>query len=138
MEVFNLPSTVSFFDERVSDTVVEPNAIDFKTTINGVLDNAAKTYPAITWPNGAGKLKNYGDTLKFTPASLTAATFDRGTNGGGVFNLIQWHIHAPSEHRVDGLDYPAEIHCSLLFVMINDMQLSTKILKVPWLYSVDL
>ena len=26
------------------------------------------------------------------------------------FNTLQFHIHAPSEHQIDGVNYDAEIH----------------------------
>lgn len=32
------------------------------------------------------------------------------TVDGVTYDLIQFHVHTPSEHTVDGSDYPAEIH----------------------------
>ena len=32
------------------------------------------------------------------------------TVDGTTYDLIQFHVHTPSEHTVDGSDYPAEIH----------------------------
>jgi carbonic anhydrase len=29
---------------------------------------------------------------------------------GQRFNLIQFHLHSPSEHTIDGKIYPAELH----------------------------
>ena len=80
--------------------------MDFKTKINGVLANPNAAYPAISYPNTGGKVKHYGDTLKFTP-NTTDGVF---TRPDGAYNMIQWHLHTPSEHRVDGNDYPAEVH----------------------------
>ena len=90
---------------------VEPYSDDFMVKLQGVLKNPNGMYPALSWPDQPGTLANLGDTFKFTPAAGAAGTFDRGTTGGGVFDLLQWHIHTPSEHRINGLDYPAEIHC---------------------------
>jgi carbonic anhydrase len=47
--------------------------------------------------------------MKFYPDSETG-TFKRGNM---TFKLAQWHIHVPSEHRVNGQDYAAEVHCEL-------------------------
>jgi carbonic anhydrase len=75
------------------------------------LANPNKAFPDINYgTTSAGKLKNLGDTLKFTPDSETG-TFKRGAN---TFKLAQWHIHVPSEHRVNGQDFAAEVHCELL------------------------
>ena len=68
-------------------------------------------YPNIVYPAGAGKVKNYGDTLKFYPSDPNAGTFSRPD---GSYKLAQFHIHMPSEHRVDGDEWPGEIHCKLL------------------------
>lgn len=78
--------------------------------LQGVLKNPNGMLPVLSWPDQAGTLANLGDTFKFTPTAGTG-TFDRGTTGGGTFSLLQWHIHTPSEHRINGMDYPAEIHC---------------------------
>jgi carbonic anhydrase len=91
---------------------IEPKSIDFGTTLKGVLENPKGLYPAITYPPSPGTLKNLGDTLKFAPAAATG-TFWRGQND--VFQLAQFHLHAPSEHRVNGMDYPMEIHCELFY-----------------------
>jgi carbonic anhydrase len=64
-------------------------------------------FPNIVYPAGKGKLKNYGDTLKFYP-SATDGVFNRPD---GVYNLAQFHIHMPSEHRVNADEWPGEIHC---------------------------
>ena len=72
-----------------------------------MLDNPRGLYPAITYPPSAGTLKNLGDTLKFTPTVATGV-FYRAAND--VFNMAQFHLHTPSEHRIDGRDYPMEIH----------------------------
>jgi carbonic anhydrase len=81
------------------------------TAIGLVLDNSAHKFPGLIYPGeskAGGKLKNVGDTLKFEPNLLTgAATF---TRPDGVYDLLQFHFHSPSEHRVDGMEYPMEFH----------------------------
>jgi carbonic anhydrase len=40
-------------------------------------------------------------------------TYDRGstlTIGDLVYELVQFHFHAPSEHTIDGRHYPVEMH----------------------------
>jgi carbonic anhydrase len=77
--------------------------------IRGVLPNIEGKYPELNYPNKPGELKNAGDSLKFTPAEVgQKGTFRRPD---GMYSLLQYHIHYPSEHRVDGVDFPAEIHC---------------------------
>ncbi len=111
-EKYSHPSTVR--DATLcSPVIVEPYNEDFAVKINGVLRNPNGLFPNIAWPNGAGKLKTYGDTFKFTPTDAAAGTFTRSS--GNVLTLLQWHIHAPSEHRVNGITYPAEVHCNFDF-----------------------
>jgi carbonic anhydrase len=108
--LFNLPSTVrmvSFDGPQKSHfllDIVEPQSPDFER-IQGVLKNYGQ-YPGISYPTSAGTLEHLGDTLKFTPKTPNGV-FERLD---GAYSLIQWHVHTPSEHRVNGIDYPAEIH----------------------------
>ncbi len=51
--------------------------------------------------------KNNGHTVVFN-ASLPAR--NQISVNGKVFNLLQFHYHAPSEHQVMGTNYPLEIH----------------------------
>ena len=85
----------------------------FSEEIHGVLNNNG-FLPQISYPNSAGKLKHVGDVVKFFPSKLDATY----THNDGQYNMIQWHIHTPSEHRVEGRDYVAEIHCTF-FIYIN-------------------
>lgn len=79
--------------------------------IHLVLDNSLHKYPVLSYPvdtKAVGKLKNYGDTLKFTPDTQTGvATF---TRPDGIYDMIQFHFHIMSEHRVDSMEYPMEFH----------------------------
>lgn len=84
----------------------------FNTTLNGVMDNDG-TFPNIDWTsNTEGVLKNIGDALKYEAGiDKTDGIFVRND---GVYDLIQFHFHSPSEHRVNGRAYPVEIHCNTL------------------------
>ncbi|KAI9151063.1 hypothetical protein H9P43_009678 [Blastocladiella emersonii ATCC 22665] len=54
-------------------------------------------------------VSNLGHTLQFTP--VDAAAKDRGlTVNGTKFTLQQFHIHTPSEHRIDGRFFDGEFH----------------------------
>ncbi|KAI9151113.1 hypothetical protein H9P43_009728 [Blastocladiella emersonii ATCC 22665] len=54
-------------------------------------------------------ISNLGHTLQFTP--VDAAAKDRGlTVNGTKFTLQQFHIHTPSEHRIDGRFFDGEFH----------------------------
>ena len=95
--------------------IVEPESHDW-IALNGNLPNAAKQLPLINWPATNGYYENKGHTVQFNldSSAYAAATFDRGTGGGGIFNLLQYHVHGPSEHRVDGVEWPLEIHCNFI------------------------
>jgi carbonic anhydrase len=69
------------------------------------------THPNVAWSNTAGGvLINVGDTFKFASSSADG-TF---TRPDGVYNMVQFHIHSNSEHRVNGRTYAAEFHCKPL------------------------
>jgi len=56
----------------------------------------------------------------YTPAAAEVVDTGHGlqvNTGGGTltvgsvtYDLLQFHVHTPSEHTVDGSDYPAELH----------------------------
>lgn len=89
--------------------VVMPMDFHFNTTLNGVMINDG-TYPNVDWSaNPGGVLKNVGDALRYDAGpNETDGIFVRPD---GVYDLIQFHIHSPSEHRVNGRSYAMEIHC---------------------------
>jgi carbonic anhydrase len=72
------------------------------------MDNAAGTKPVTNYVPSAGKIVNLVDTWKYVPAGASDGTF---TRPDGVYNLIQWHIHSLSEHRINKTAFAAEIHC---------------------------
>ncbi len=51
------------------------------------------------------KLVNNGHTIEAAMENGGALTV-----GGKTFSLVQFHFHAPSEHTVDGVQYPMEAH----------------------------
>jgi hypothetical protein len=81
------------------------------TTISGVLDNAAGARPVTNYQATAGKgrIENHVDTWKYVPGVASDGTF---TRPDGTYQLIQWHIHSLSEHRINKVAYAAEIHCN--------------------------
>ena len=59
----------------------------------------------LSWLTGGGKIVNNGHTIQLNvpPGSTLTA-------GGDVYDLVQFHFHAPSEHLVDGKHFPMEVH----------------------------
>jgi carbonic anhydrase len=52
-------------------------------------------------------VENTGHTIEATLPEDTNLTL---TVGDDVYRLEQFHVHAPSEHTVEGKSYPAELH----------------------------
>ena len=50
-------------------------------------------------------IKNNGHTIQVDYAEGSSITVD-----GTTYNLLQFHFHHPSEHTVDGVVYPMEMH----------------------------
>jgi carbonic anhydrase len=50
-------------------------------------------------------VENLGHTAQVNYASGSSMILD-----GVRYELLQFHFHTPSEHRVDGREYPAELH----------------------------
>ncbi|WP_095205075.1 carbonic anhydrase [Mesorhizobium carmichaelinearum] len=60
---------------------------------------------AIGWHKGGGKMMNNGHTVQISmPEGSTL------TRGDRVYDLMQFHFHAPSEHHVSGKGFPMEAH----------------------------
>lgn len=72
-----------------------------------VLDNTvskAKTAPKVNIPNVAeAEFENLGTTLETIVNGTT-------TVDGKAFNLKQFHLHTPSEHRINDEYFPLEMH----------------------------
>jgi carbonic anhydrase len=71
--------------------------------------------PQITYPNTPGFLHHLGDVVKFVPDTKDGTY----VYNDGQYQLIQWHIHTPSEHRIGERDFVAEIHCIFMFIMYS-------------------
>ena len=73
------------------------------------------SFPNVAWSaTGTGKLKNLGEELKYYPtypAGSVNIPDGNFTRPDGVYDMIQFHIHSPSEHRIDGRSFAAEFHC---------------------------
>ncbi|WP_310619803.1 carbonic anhydrase [Flexibacterium corallicola] len=52
-----------------------------------------------------GTVKNNGHTIQFNASGNDAITVS-----GTKYKLVQIHFHAPSENRIDGKQYPVEVH----------------------------
>lgn len=60
---------------------------------------------AIDWHKGGGTMVNNGHTIQINmPEGSTLRRGDR------VYELLQFHFHAPSEHHVNGKTFPMEVH----------------------------
>ncbi|BCM17568.1 carbonic anhydrase [Mesorhizobium sp. J8] len=60
---------------------------------------------AVDWHKGRGKLVNNGHTIQ-----INMPQGSKLTRGNRTFELIQFHFHAPSEHRIAGKIFPMEAH----------------------------
>ncbi|MCF8243784.1 MAG: carbonic anhydrase family protein [Saprospiraceae bacterium] len=63
------------------------------------------------WKNTATFIVNNGHTIQYNvdqPANLNEASYI--SLNGQKFYLLQFHFHAESEHTVNGVHYPVEIH----------------------------
>ncbi|GLR46180.1 carbonic anhydrase [Mesorhizobium amorphae] len=59
----------------------------------------------IDWHKDGGKIANNGHTIQINmPEGSTLTRADR------VYELVQFHFHAPSEHHVSGKSFPMEGH----------------------------
>lgn len=63
------------------------------------------------WTPGPLALLNNGHTIQVNVAPGSAMTV-----AGARYQLLQYHLHHPSEHTIDGVHHPLEIH----FVHRND------------------
>ncbi|ACA17099.1 Carbonate dehydratase [Methylobacterium sp. 4-46] len=59
----------------------------------------------LAWNPLAGKVVNNGHTIQVDVASGGTMAV-----GPAHYDLLQFHFHAPSEHRIDGRSFPMEVH----------------------------
>lgn len=64
---------------------------------------AATEKPVLDVPKQNSKFLNLNTTIEVEVNGTT-------TFGGNQFRLAQYHIHTPSEHRINGEYYPLEVH----------------------------
>jgi len=76
---------------------------------------------AVKWTGRGGTMVNNGHTVQINMPSGSTLTRD-----GEVYDLVQFHFHTPSEHRVKGKTFPMEVH----FVHKNDKTDSYGVLAV--------
>lgn len=62
---------------------------------------------AFDYTEGEAGIFNNGHTVEAEPLGEEANTV---TIGGTVYPFAQFHFHAPSEHEINGMHYPAEVH----------------------------
>ena len=59
----------------------------------------------IQWQPAAGEVVDNGHTIQVNIDAGSSTTLQ-----GRQFSLLQFHFHLPSEHTVDGEEYPLEVH----------------------------
>ena len=70
----------------------------------GTADGAAPPL-VLDYRPGAATVVNLGHTLQ-----ANVAAGNRLTVGGVEYQLLQFHVHTPSEHSIDGRHFPMEAH----------------------------
>lgn len=60
---------------------------------------------SVAWKKSAGKIVNNGHTIQINMPEGSSISYN-----GKVYDLLQFHFHAPSEHHVDGKAFPMEVH----------------------------
>ncbi len=78
----------------------QQSPIDIAGSIRSELAPLEFTYGAF-----AGEVENNGHTIEVPVPPGHVLRFD-----GADFLLLQFHFHAPSEHRIDGQGFPMEAH----------------------------
>jgi carbonic anhydrase len=60
---------------------------------------------AIAWNATGGTMVNNGHTIQ-----VNMAPGGKLSRGDKTYELVQFHFHAPSEHKIDGKAFPMEVH----------------------------
>ena len=79
---------------------VQQSPIDLKGAIRAEIEPLS-----ILWKKSTAKIANNGHTIQVTMPGGNILS-----RNGQEYELLQFHFHAPSEHLVDGMTYPMEIH----------------------------
>jgi carbonic anhydrase len=71
-------------------------------------DTAAGSHSVIFAGEGisATEIRNTGHSVQLQMPPGASVAFD-----GDLYELKQCHFHTPSEHQIDGVTYPMEMHC---------------------------
>lgn len=88
-------------ENKICATGKYQSPIDIDSSSIRLSPIAKLNYPS----RGDFNLTNNGHTVEGTPEDEYTATL-----GGEKYKLVNFHFHASSEHRVDGLGYPLEVH----------------------------
>ena len=84
----------------VCDSGVQQSPIDLTDAIS-----AGGGGLEIQWQPAAGEVVDNGHTIQVNIDAGSSITLQ-----GRQFSLLQFHFHLPSEHTVDGEEYPLEVH----------------------------
>jgi carbonic anhydrase len=78
-----------------------------QSPINIVTSRAVPAQHAVKFHYQTSKehVQNLGHTVKVTYDAGSSVEFD-----GKTYDLVQFHFHTPSEHLLDGVTYPMEMH----------------------------
>ena len=79
---------------------LEQSPIDLTGGVDAEVSNIA-----LHWKPAAWNVVNNGHTIQVEGKDGGYATID-----GERFDLVQFHFHTPSEHTIDGRNYPMEVH----------------------------
>lgn len=60
---------------------------------------------SVRWKKGGAKMVNNGHTVQVNMPGGNVLS-----HNAREYELLQFHFHAPSEHLVDGMTYPMEVH----------------------------
>jgi carbonic anhydrase len=60
---------------------------------------------SVSWKKTSAKIVNNGHTIQVNMPEGSSIS-----RNGKVYDLLQFHFHAPSEHLVDGMTHPMEVH----------------------------
>jgi carbonic anhydrase len=91
----------------VSYLTPESSAGRMQSPINIVTSRAVPAQHEIKFHYQTSKehVQNLGHTVKVTYDAGSSLEFD-----GKTYDLVQFHFHTPSEHLLDGVTYPMEMH----------------------------
>jgi carbonic anhydrase len=91
-----------------------------------VIDDASLTTLNLNYKTTTTHIVNKGHTLQFNVDSGSSMTIN-----GEVYKLLQFHTHTPSEHTINGIQMPLEIH----FVHKNDATGNLAVIGVFYNYG---